>query len=454
LVMWMIQLRDYQQELIDDVRKSYLNGSRAPCVVLGCGGGKTVLFAYMAQQSQEKGNTVWFLVHRRELLDQTIDTFDRFNIDRKTIHIAMVGAVSRNLSKYPEPDFIIFDECHFSAAKTWRKIIDSFPNARLAGLTATPTRLDGKPLGDIYDDLVEGESIKNLIDKDHLAPYKYYAPSVADLSTLKKKRGDFDKEKSEEILSTKAVFGDVINHYKNYANGKQTICYCSTIKHSEMMAKEFQEQGINAVHFDGETPKKERKQIIKDFRKGKITILCNVDLISVGFDCPDVDCCILLRPTDSTALYIQQACRALRYREGKTAIILDHVNNYERHGLPDDEREWSLGDKYEKPKRFQEDGTLKIKECTNCFAVFEAGENICPMCGHEVELIKQELENIKEIKLQEIKRKKEEEIKKIVLDFDGPEDCGSLEELHAYAKRKNFKPGWVFFQAKARGWLR
>src|SRR5690625_7974550 len=91
-----------------------------------------------------------------------------------------------------------------------------------------------------------------------------------------------------------------------------------------MIAKEFQEQGINAVHFDGETPKKERKQIIKDFRKGKITILCNVDLISVGFDCPDVDCCILLRPTDSTALYIQQACRALRYREGKTAIILDH----------------------------------------------------------------------------------------------------------------------------------
>jgi len=450
----MIQLRDYQQKLINDVRKSYLNGSRAPCVVLGCGGGKTVLFAYMAQQSQEKGNTVWFLVHRTELLQQTVDTFDRFNIERKTIHIAMVGTVSRNLSKYPKPDFIIFDECHFSAAKTWRKIIDAFPGAKLAGLTATPTRLDGKPLGDIYDDLVEGESIGSLIKKNHLAPYKYYAPSVADLSALKKKRGDFDKGQAEEILSTKAVFGDVIKHYKNYANGKQTICYCSTINHSEMMAKEFQEQGINAIHFDGDTPKKERKQIIKDFREGEITVLCNVDLISVGFDMPDVDCCILLRPTDSTALYIQQACRALRFREGKTAIILDHVNNYERHGLPDDEREWSLGDKYEKPKRFQEDGTLKIKQCLNCFGVFEAGINICPHCGHEVELVKQELENIKEIELKEIKRKKKEEAEKIVLDFRSPEDCRSLEELQAYGRNMGYKTGWSWIQAKARGFVK
>lgn len=451
--MTAIQLRDYQQELINDVRQSYLKGNKSPCIVLGCGGGKTVVFAYMAKQSQDKGNTVWFLVHRKELLDQTIATFDKFGIERKTIHIAMVGTVSRNINKYPKPDFIIFDECHFSAAKTWRRIIDSFPDAKLAGLTATPTRLDGKPLGDIYDDLVEGESIKSLIEKDYLAPYKYYAPSVADLSTLKKKRGDFDKGQAEEILSTKAVFGDVIKHYKHYADGKQSICYCSTIKHSKMMAEEFQEVGINAIHFDGDTPKKEREQIINDFREGKITILCNVDLISVGFDMPDVDCCILLRPTDSTALYIQQACRALRYREGKTAIILDHVNNYERHGLPDDKREWSLGDKFEKPKRFLEDGTLKIKQCQNCFGVFESGINVCPHCGFEVQLIKEELKNIKEIELKEIKRKKKEETEKIVLDFSTPEECTSLDELAAFAEKRGYKSGWIYFQAKARGWL-
>lgn len=451
--MTAIQLRDYQKDLINDVRKSYLNGNKAPCIVLGCGGGKTVVFAYMAKQSQEKGNTVWFLVHRRELLSQTIDTFDKFNIKRDSIYIAMVGTVSRNLNKYPEPDFIIFDECHFSAAKTWQKIIDAFPDAKLAGLTATPARLDSKPLGDIYDDLVEGQSVKELISKGYLSPYKYYAPSVADLSSLKKKRGDFDKSKAEEILSTKAVFGDVINHYEHYANGKQSICYCATVYHSKMMAEEFQKEGINAVHFDGDTPKKEREKIIEDFRQGKITILCNVDLISVGFDCPDVDCCIMLRPTDSTALYIQQACRALRYRGGKTAVILDHVNNYERHGLPDDDREWSLENKYQKPKRFQEDGELKIKQCQNCFGVFEAGTNTCPHCGFEVKLVKEELENIKEIELQEIKREKKKEAEKVVLDFRSPEDCNSLEELQAYARNMNYKNGWIYYQAKARGWL-
>ena len=450
----MIKLRPYQQELINNVRKSYLKGHRSPCVVLGCGGGKTVLFAYMAKNSQDKGNTVWFLVHRKELLDQTIATFDKFNIERKTIHIAMVNTVSRNLNKYPKPDFIIFDECHFSMAVTWRKIIDAFPNAKLAGLTATPTRLDGKPLGEIYDDLVEGESIKSLIDKGYLAPYKYYAPIVTDLSSLKKVRGEYDPTKAAELLSTKAVFGDVIKHYKEYADGKQTICYCATINHSELMAQEFREHGINAVHFDGNTPKKERDRIIQNFREGKITILCNVDLISVGFDCPDVDCCILLRPTDSTALYIQQACRALRFREGKTAIILDHVNNYERHGLPDDERQWSLGNKYEKPKRFQEDGTLKIKQCPSCFAVFEAGTSICPHCGHEIKLEREELKNIKEIKLQEIKRKKKEEVEKNVLDFSSPEDCKDIQELYAYAKRHNYKNGWVWHRAKAMGFVK
>lgn len=447
----MIQLRDYQQDLIDKIRQSYIDGARAPCIVLGCGGGKTVLFAHMAEQSQEKGNTVWFLVHRKELLDQTVATFDRFGVERKTIHIAMVGTVSRNLDKLPEPDFIIFDECHFSAAKTWTRIIERFPDAKLAGLTATPCRLDGKPLGAIYDDMVIGESAGSLIDRGFLAPYRYYAPAVADLSSLKRKRGEFDQEEATEILTTKAVFGDAIQHYRNHADGMQTICYCASIKHSELMAEEFRAAGIHAVHFDGNTPKTERDDIIRRFRAGEITVLCNVDLISVGFDCPDVDCCILLRPTDSTALYIQQACRALRYREGKTAVILDHVNNYERHGLPDDEREWSLTEKFKKPNKYGEDGKLTVRQCDSCYQVFKSGPQTCPHCGYTVTLEQKELENIKEIELEEIKRKEREQADKIVLDYTEPEDCESLAELQALARKRDYKPGWAWLQAKRLG---
>lgn len=447
-----MELRQYQKDLLNKTREAYLQGCKSPCIVLGCGGGKTVLFAYMAKQSQEKGNTVWFLVHRKELLDQTIETFDKFNIERKTIHIGMVGSYSRNLDKHPKPDFIIFDECHFSAARTWQRIIEAFPNAKIAGLTATPSRLDGKPLGATYDTLVVGKSAKELISMGYLAPYKYYAPSVADLSVLPKKGSDFDKEKASDLLSTKAVFGDVIKHYKKLANGLQTICYCSSVNHSKRMAEEFQAAGINAVHFDGDTPKKTREKIVKDFRDKKIQILCNVDLISVGFDCPDVDCCILLRPTMSTALYIQQSNRALRFREGKTAIILDHVNNYERHGLPDDERDWVLDTKFKNKSQFQEDGALTIRQCIHCYSVFKNGRT-CPFCGFENELQEQEIKNIKEIKLKEIKEMKREEAKKIVLDYRDPKECKNMQELAEFAKNRGYKKGWIYFQSKARGWL-
>lgn len=416
----------------------------------------------MAQESQSRGNTVWFLVHRRELLDQTIETFDRFGIERKTIYIDMVNTVSRRLDNLhiPPPDLIIFDEAHFSAARTWQRIIDKFPNAYIVGLTATPTRLDGKPLGNIYDTLVNGESIGSLIKKGYLAPYKYYAPTLADVTGIDIKRGDYDLKQAEELLSTRAIYGDVIKHYKKYADGKQTVVYCSTIEHSKQVAQAFCEAGYQAVHFDGDTPKKERTEIVQAFRDGKITLLCNVDLISVGFDMPDIDCCILLRPTQSTALYIQQAARALRWREGKTAIILDHVGNYANHGLPDDEHEWTLEGNFQKPKKFDDEGNLNVRQCENCFGVYKSEMRICPHCGFEMQITQAEIEMKEEIELAEIKRQeqiaeqqRQKEIQEIVLDYREPSDCETLEELQQFAKNRGYKPGWVYYQAKSRGFL-
>ena len=155
-------------------------------------GGKDCFVCRHGAKSQAKGNTVWFIVHRRELLDQTIDTFDRFGIQRQSIHIGMVASFANHPERYPRPNFIIFDEAHFSMAATWQRIVDANPDAFIVGLTATPCRLDGKPLGDTYDDLIVGTTTKELIGNGWLAPYKYYAPSVADLSALKRKGKDFD----------------------------------------------------------------------------------------------------------------------------------------------------------------------------------------------------------------------------------------------------------------------
>lgn len=449
-----MELRDYQLDLMTKVRKSYLNGKRAPCIVLGCGGGKTVLFAYMAQKSQEKGNIVWFLVHRQELMQQTLDTFKRFNIPLNRIHIDMVQTVSRNLTKHPKPDFIIFDECHFSKAKTWQKIIDAFPKAKLAGLTATPSRLDGKPLGDIYDCMVQGLSANELIKRNYLSPYKYYAPTVADLTGIRKRGSDYDSTSSYEILGKPKIYGDVIIHWLRYAKDKQTIIYCSNIKHSEEVAEAFQNKGINAVHFDGNTPKSKRKQIIEDFRLGKIKILCNVDLISVGFDMPNVECCVLLRPTQSTALYIQQACRALRFKENKTAIILDHVANFTRHGLPDSPHEWSLDNKLKQNNSFNSRGELVVKQCEQCFGCYNSSKfKNCPYCGHVPELTIQEIENIKEIELQEIKEAREQRIKDRVSNYDDPKQCRDMDELTEYRKMKNYARGWQYYIAKEMGFI-
>lgn len=448
----MISLRPYQTDTLRKVAQAFTQGYKRPCVASACGSGKTVMFAWMAQTIQAKGRTVWFLVHRKELLDQTVDTFDRFGIERRSIYIGMVGTVANHPERWPAPHTIIFDECHFSVARTWQKIIDAFPDAYIIGLTATPCRLDGKPLESIYDVLVNGPQAAELIQSGHLAPYRYYAPEVADLSALKRRGSDFDSEQASDILTERAVFGDVIQHYNTLASGRKAICYCASIRHSKAMAAEFQDAGINAVHFDGDTPKAERTRIIEDFRTGHIQILCNVDLISVGFDCSDCECCILLRPTMSTAMYIQQACRALRPAPDKTAIILDHVGNVLRHGLPDEPRHWTLEGGMQKRKEYTESGRLSIRTCLHCYSAYDGRLRACPYCGEPAQLTTQELKNIKEIQLQEFKARQEAKADEFVQNATSPDDCKTMAELQAYAKRKGYKPQWCYFIAKSRGW--
>lgn len=446
-----MELRNYQKEILTETHRQLALGHRRVLIVAPTGSGKTVMFAWLANQMQKKNKTVWFLVHRRELLDQTIETFERFNIPTETIHVGMVATVRNKPDKFPKPDVIVFDESHHSLAATWQKIIELFPATFLLGLTATPCRLDGKPLGAIYEQMVLGITPAELIQQGYLSDFRYFAPAVTDLSVLKRKGQDFDREQAAELLNKRAIFGDVIKHWRDHANGYQTICYCSTIEHSKATAQAFTEAGVKAIHFDGTTPAKERRQIIKDFRNKKITVLCNVDLIGEGFDVPDCWCCVLLRPTASTALYIQQAGRALRPQPDKTAIILDHVGNHTRHGLPDDHRDWSLTDKIKPKQQYGDDGELLVRQCPECYGVYETKKHkVCPYCGAEKQLTRKEIENIKEIRLEEIKRNARSRADKNVQDKSA-EECRTLFELQAYARKKGYKSGWAYLTAKKRG---
>ncbi len=442
----MKQLRQYQKDLLNRTRQAYLQGYKSPCIVAPCGSGKTVIMADMAKKAAEKGNRTLFLVHRKELKDQTIDTLKWWGADMDYIEVGMVQTIVRRLEKTPEPNLIITDENHHSLAKSYRRIYDYFPNARLVGFTATPVRLNGGGLGEVNDILIEGPTVTELIEWGNLAPFKYYAPEIVDTSKLKIRRGEYVASDIDEMFRNKAIWGDVIKHYKKLSYGKQAICYCSSVKQSKEMAEEFNKAGIKARHIDGETPKYERDAAIEYFRQGEIMILCNVDLISEGFDVPDCNTAILLRPTQSLGLYIQQAMRPMRYKPGKTAIIIDHVGNVGRFGTPDMEREWTLEPKKGSNTTVEEENP--VKQCPECFYTVMRSTDICPECGYEFGQDIKEVEQI-ESELVEIGS-----TQTFTTDYREPEDCKNMSELYQLAKNRGYKPGWAYYQGKLRGWVK
>lgn len=446
----MSKLRPYQDDLVEGVRKSWRDGHKAPCIVLPCGGGKSCILAEMGKRTTWSGKRVLFLVHRKELVDQIVGTFVRWGVDMRYCDIMMVQTATRRRAKLPKPDLIMTDENHHSLATSYKNIYEQFPDVLRVGVTATPVRLNGDGLGDVNDDLVIGVSAKWLIENKCLAPYDYYAPSIADLTGLHTKMGEYVTADIEKAMIKKAIFGDTIAYYRKLADGKKAICYCASIRHSKAMADAFSEAGIPAAHIDGETPKPERAALIAKFRSGEIRILCNVDLISEGFDVPDCECAILLRPTQSLTLYIQQSMRCMRYREGKRAVIIDHVGNYARFGLPDEDREWTLDKKQKKKRTASEE--VKAQMCPECFMTFNPevvpktdGRTTCPNCGYVFP--KKEREELEE------KASVLEKIEGFTLKYDNPNKCKSYDELLDYAKQHGYKPGWAYYQAKRRGLL-
>jgi len=369
------------------------------------------MFAYMAQKHLLKKSSgfVWFLVHRQELIDQTVETFKNNNIDLNNIMIAMVQTVSRHIADYKEPSLIIFDEAHHSTAKTWTNIINAFPNVPIVGLTATPCRLDGSSLGFIYDDMQIGVNAKWLIEHKYLAPYKYYAPDIKlDTSNWKLKGSDYDQESVVLSMDNASIYGDIINCIDL---NKKTIIYAPNIKYSIKLQDEINKHFKQVIckHFDGNTNKLERKEIINNFRTGKIKILTNVDLIGEGFDVPDCESCILLRPTMSTALYIQQSMRCMRYKDNKVATIYDLVGNCYKHGLPDSDRSWSLTNKI-KTRNPSGEKDILVRTCNNCYLVYAGNNRICPYCNHDNGKTRKEIEEDRKAELKEItelERKKE-----------------------------------------------
>ena len=428
-------------------------------MVAPCGAGKTVLAAFMCGEHVARGGRVLFLAHRSELLKQAAQTFERAGVAQITadrgaiielgdrITVMSVQTAARRADRLTEPTMIIADECHHAAAKTWQTVLQAFPAAHIVGLSATPVRLDGKGLGDCFDAMVQEVDAEWLIGNGYLAPYRYFSVPTLDTGNLKKKRGEYQAADIEALFAQKGeskVAGDVVAHYRRLADGQQAICYCPSVRLSQYYAERFSEAGIAAEHMDGDMTPDARQAAVERFRRRETRILCNVDLLGEGFDVPDCACCIMLRPTASLSLYIQQSMRCMRYREGKTAIIIDHVANHRRHGAPDEAREWTLDGRR---KAGKDSDVPTTRECPDCYAVLRGQPDECPYCGHKFERPPIDEEEIPEeddaVQLEEIRFAKRRE----------ESAARSLEDFQRIAKERGYKPGWAWMRAKARGYV-
>ena len=441
-----VNLRPYQKTLYDKIHNAFSKGKRRVIAVLPCGGGKTIIMSKMVATAQERGKTVWVILPRQEIMEQTLNTFERLGIPLNTIYVGMTITTANKVNELPTPDLIIFDEAQGSVANTYWTIINSAPKAYIVGLTASPCRTDNKPLGTLYDELVEGVTVKWLIDNKYLAPYEYYSVTVADLSAMN------NCEDASEFLMKTAVYGNVIESWRKFANGVSTVVYCSSVAHSKETAKAFVENGINAVHFDGTTPYSERKEIVDKFRSGEITVLCNCDLISMGFDMPDIGCVMLLRPTASASLYIQQSGRALRYKPNKTAIIIDAVANFARFQLPDEPYEWSLDKAIKQRTEINPEGDFYIRTCEKCYKVFKTAP-VCPYCGYEYPLHPREIKAHEDIELARITAEQAEEAERKRKQARMEQgQAKTFPELLAIGKERRYKnpAAWAYAVMKGR----
>ena len=348
-----MELRPYQLKLLNQVQLT-LQNTQNVLLQLATGGGKTCIFAQLIKDAVYDGQRVLLLVHRQELLSQAYRKLLELGVhagviqgDQPTdysvpVQIASVQTLVRRAER-PETDLIVVDEAHhMQFENSYGQIRAAYPTARLLGVTATPCRLDGSGFEAVFDQLIHGPVVADLMNEGYLSQYKAFS-SPLDLSDLKMVAGDYVASELAERFNNQPIIGNLLENWYRYAFGRQTVVFAINVAHSQAITRQYQDSGIPAAHLDANTPEEEREEILRAFGERQLTVLSNVNIISEGFDCPGIECVQLTRPTRSLSMYLQQVGRALRPSSDKDyAVILDHANLINLHGFPDDPFEWTL----------------------------------------------------------------------------------------------------------------
>lgn len=465
----MITLRPYQTDLVERIRAS-MRAHRRVLAVSPTGSGKTTLFSYITSGASQKQKRVVIAVHRAEILDQISGALHQFNVHHGRIQpgatpsldivqIGMIQTIARRLDRLQCPDLLVFDEAHHACAGQYETVGAAWSSSRVLGVTATPARLDGRGLGKQFDDMVLGPQTADLIEQGYLAAYDYLAPAVSvDISTVRTVAGDYQRDALSDAMDKPKITGSAVGHYRRYLDGRPSVVFCCSVAHAEHVAAEFSAAGFRAASIDGKMDAVARKRRLHGLADGSLNVLTSCDLIGEGIDVPAVAGAIMLRPTKSLALVLQQAGRALRLKpDGSRAVILDHVRNVERHGTPSTPRQWTLSDKKVKPR------DVAIRQCKVCFMAFDQGEKYeCgsddPSCvfakragdptAREIEQEDGDLIAIEESPAWaggiNVLRARGEELKALIAR------ARTREQLAEIARARNYKPQWVFFMLRQR----
>jgi superfamily II DNA or RNA helicase len=462
--MTATELRDYQIKAVENIEREMLGKSRHVLFVLPTGGGKTEIAKVIAENAVVgRGERVLFLTHRREILRQTSRKLSFANLDHGLIQAGLnvdleypiqVASIQTfwqrcmRTNKLPLPAInkIIIDECHHTVARTWRLILEAYPNARRLGLTATPTRGDGRGLGDYFDVLIEGPSVAELTPK-WLVPVIYYAPSVPDLKGVKVQAGDYQINALSKRMNRKDLVGDIISTWFKFGQGRKTICFAVDVGHSVSIRDEFVKAGVRCEHLDAKTPKPDRDDILDRLASGETQIITNCMVLGEGFDCPIASCIILARPTRQLGLYRQMAGRGLRPAEGKNNLVLiDHSGAVYKHGLLEDPIVWSLSTdkRAENPTHAKRSVGIisRLVECSQCSAMRTAGEK-CPHCG----FLPQRRPDPVVFRPGELARV-DQQTRQAVNVFDPAERERWHAMLNHIGTERGYKPGWAAHKYK------
>lgn len=385
-----MSLRPYQEKALAEIRAALRAGARAPLLVAPTGSGKTVIFSEIAQGVTARRNRALILVHRREILEQTLRALHRLGVTagqiatgrpmtRDLVQVAMVQTLVRRLAVVPRPDVIIVDEAHHAVeGNSWGRTLQYWRDVPRVGFTATPERLDGRGLRGTFDEMILGPTIAELVRDGWLSPPALFRPPHEVTAKFHVKRGDFDAGEQQAVMTQRAIVGDVIAHYRRHLDGLPTIVSCVSIDHARIMADTFAEAGYRSAVVWGDMPTEARDAAIGGLADGSVQVVTFCDLIGEGVDVPVIAGVIMLRRTLSLGLYLQIVGRALRPYPGKSrAIILDHAGNYHLHGHVIEDRAWSLDGR---PRR-KGDPVPKTTTCPRCFGVWPGTPRTCPACG-------------------------------------------------------------------------